>query len=329
MDDTYRRGPLLLLSGRANRPLAEAIGAELRTSTGAAKIHNFADGEIFVRIDRNARGRDVFIVQPTVANGDNIMELLLLIDAAKRASAARVSAVVPYFGYSRQDRKDQSRVAIGAKLVANLIAAAGADRVVSIDFHQHQIQGFFDIPVDHLYAAPVFTGYFLGKRLPDPVVVAPDVGSAKMARGFARRLRGTFAIIDKRRPAPNVSEIVNVVGDVEDRTCLVADDMIDTGGTIVQAVRALKERGARSVYVVATHALLSGDAAAKLSAAPIEELVITDTISVPRGKMFPRMKVLSVAELLAQAIRSIHSNESVSELFEYTEREAPPKVALA
>ena len=329
MDDTYRRGPLLLLSGRANRPLAEAIGAELRTSTGAAKIHNFADGEIFVRIDRNARGRDVFIVQPTVANGDNIMELLLLIDAAKRASAARVSAVVPYFGYSRQDRKDQSRVAIGAKLVANLIAAAGADRVVSIDFHQHQIQGFFDIPVDHLYAAPVFTGYFLGKRLPDPVVVAPDVGSAKMARGFARRLKGTFAIIDKRRPAPNVSEIVNVVGDVEDRTCLVADDMIDTGGTIVQAVRALKERGARSVYVVATHALLSGDAAAKLSAAPIEELVITDTIAVPRGKTFPRMKVLSVAELLSQAIRSIHSNESVSELFEYTEREAPPKVALA
>ena len=329
MDDTYRRGPLLLLSGRANRPLAEAIGAELGTSTGAAKIHNFADGEIFVRIDRNARGRDVFIVQPTVANGDNIMELLLLIDAAKRASAARVSAVVPYFGYSRQDRKDQSRVAIGAKLVANLIAAAGADRVVSIDFHQHQIQGFFDIPVDHLYAAPVFTGYFLGKRLPDPVVVAPDVGSAKMARGFARRLKGTFAIIDKRRPAPNVSEIVNVVGDVEDRTCLVADDMIDTGGTIVQAVRALKERGARSVYVVATHALLSGDAAAKLSAAPIEELVITDTIAVPRGKTFPRMKVLSVAKLLAQAIRSIHSNESVSELFEYTEREAPPKVALA
>ncbi len=329
MDDTYSRGPLLLLSGRANRPLAQAIGAKLGTSTGAAKIHNFADGEIFVRIDRNARGRDVFIVQPTTANGDNIMELLLLIDAAKRASAARVSAVVPYFGYCRQDRKDQSRVAIGAKLVANLIAAAGADRVVSIDFHQHQIQGFFDIPVDHLYAAPVFTGYFLGKRLADPVVVAPDVGSAKMARGFARRLKGTFAIIDKRRPAANVSEIVNVVGDVEGRSCLVADDMIDTGGTIVQAVRALKERGAGPVYVVATHPLLSGDATAMLAAAPIEELVITDTIAVPPTKKFPRMKVLSVAGLLAQAIASIHSNESVSELFEYTEREDLPKVALA
>lgn len=329
MDDTYRRGPLLLLSGRANRSLARAIGARLGTSTEAAKIHNFADGEIFVRIDQNARGRDVFVVQPTISNGDNIMELLLLIDAAKRASAARVSAVVPYFGYGRQDRKDQSRVSIGAKLLANLIAAAGADRVVSIDFHQHQIQGFFDIPVDHLYAAPVITGYFLSKQLADLVVVAPDVGSAKMARGFARRLKGTFAIIDKRRPAANISEIVNVVGDVEDRTCLITDDMIDTGGTIVQAAWALKERGARTVFVAGTHALLSGDAVSKLSAAPIEELVVTDTIAVPPHKQFPRMKVLSVAGLLASAIASIHSNESVSELFEYKERETTAKVALA
>ena len=329
MDDTYRRGPLLLLSGRANRPLARAIGVRLGTSVEAAKIHNFADGEIFVRIDQNARGRDVFVVQPTIPNGDNIMELLLLLDAAKRASAARVSAVIPYFGYCRQDRKDQSRVAIGAKLVANLIAAAGADRVVSIDFHQHQIQGFFDIPVDHLYAAPVITGYFLNKPLEDPVVVAPDVGSAKMARGFARRLKGTFAIIDKRRPAANVSEIVNVVGDVKDRTCLITDDMIDTGGTIVQAACALRDMGARAVYVAGTHALLSGDAVAKLSAAPIEEVVITDTIAVPPGKQFPRMKVLSVAGLLASAIASIHSNKSVSQLFEYTEREVPAKVALA
>jgi len=329
MDDTYRRGPLLLLSGRANRPLADAIAQRLGTTADAAKIHNFADGEIFVRIDKNARGRDVFIVQPTIANADNVMELLLLIDAARRASAARISAVVPYFGYCRQDRKDQSRVAIGAKLVANLIQAAGADRVVSIDFHQHQIQAFFDIPVDHLYAAPVLTGYFLKKRLRDLVVVAPDVGSAKMARGFAGRLGGTFAIIDKRRPAPNTSEIVNVVGDVKGRTCLVTDDMIDTAGTMIQAVHALRERGARAVYLAATHALLSASAVAKVSAAPIEELVVTDTIAVPASKIFPRMKVLSMAGLLASAISSIHSNESVSQLFEYKERDAPAKIALA
>jgi len=198
-------GPLLLLAGRANRPLAGEIAAALGTVADGVTIRNFADGEIFVRIDRNARGRDVFIIQPTVANADNIMELLLLVDAAKRASAARVTAVVPYFGYGRQDRKDQPRVSIGAKLVANLIVAAGANRVLSIDFHQHQIQGFFDIPVDHLYAAPVFTSYFREKQLSDLVVVAPDVGSAKMARGYARRLSATFAIIDKRRPFANVS----------------------------------------------------------------------------------------------------------------------------
>lgn len=329
MDDTYKRGPLLMLAGRANLPLAREIAGKLGTSIDNADVYNFEDGEIFVRIVRNARGRDVFIVQPTVAGADNIMELLLLVDAAKRASAARVSAVVPYFGYGRQDRKDQPRVAIGAKLMANLMVAAGADRVVSIDFHQHQIQGFFDIPVDHLYAAPVFTRYFLEKRLRDPVVVAPDVGSARMARGFARRLGATFAIIDKRRPAPNVAEVLNVVGEVKDRTCLVTDDMIDTGGTIALAVQALMDRGAGSVYVAATHALLSGDAVAKLSAAPLEELVVTNSIDIPDSKRFSRLKVLSVAPLLARAIRYIHSNESVSQLFEISTREDPPKVALA
>ncbi len=329
MDDTYKRGPLLMLAGRANLPLAREIAGELGTSIDNAVVYDFEDGEIFVRIVRNARGRDVFIVQPTVAGADNIMELLLLVDAAKRASAARVSAVVPYFGYGRQDRKDQPRVAIGAKLMANLIVAAGADRVVSIDFHQHQIQGFFDIPVDHLYAAPVFTHYFREKQLRDPVVVAPDVGSARMARGFARRLGATFAIIDKRRPAPNVAEVLNVVGEVKDRTCLVTDDMIDTGGTIAQAVQALMDRGAGAVYVAATHALLSGEAVAKLSAAPLKELVVTNSIDVPEPKRFERLKVLSVAPLLARAIRYIHSNESVSQLFEISSREAPPKVALA
>jgi len=304
------------MAGRSNRPLAEEIGQALGKSTDTATIRDFADGEIFVRIDRNARGRDVFIIQSTVAPAENIMELLLLIDAAKRASAARVTAVVPYFGYGRQDRKDQPRVSIGAKLMANLIVAAGADRVVSIDFHQHQIQGFFDIPVDHLYAAPVITKYFREKGLEELVVVAPDVGSAKMARGFSKRLDATFAIIDKRRHAPNESEVLSVVGEVEGRTCLLTDDMVDTGGTLTNAVHALKERGASSVYAAATHALLSGQATERLSAAPLEEFVVTNTIHIPDDRRFPRLKVLSMAGLLSEAIDHIHSNESVSQLFE-------------
>jgi ribose-phosphate pyrophosphokinase len=316
MDDTYQRGPLLLLSGRANRPLAAEIGERIGTSPDAATIRQFEDGEIFVRIDRNARGRDVYIVQPTAAPADNILELLLLIDAAHRASAARVTAVIPYFGYGRQDRKDQPRVAIGAKLCANLIVAAGADRVISIDFHQHQIQGFFDIPVDHLYAAPVITRYFLDLGLEDLVVVAPDVGSAKMARGTARRLDATFAIIDKRRPKANSSEVLNVVGDVEGMNCLVVDDMVDTAGTLSNAVHALKDRGAKAVYAAATHALLSGEAVARLRAAPLEEMVVTNTIDVPPHKRFDKLRILSVADLLAKAIDHVHSNESVSELFE-------------
>jgi ribose-phosphate pyrophosphokinase len=316
MDDTFRRGPLLLLAGRANRPLAAEIGKLLEEPSDSVTIYDFADGEIFVRIDENARGRDVFIVQPTVAPADNIMELLLLIDAATRASAARITAVIPYFGYGRQDRKDQPRVAIGAKLAANLVTVAGADRVLGLDFHQHQIQGFFDIPVDHLYAAPVLTRYFQEKQLEDLVVVAPDVGSAKMARGFAKRLEATFAIIDKRRPAPNVAEVLNVVGDVEGKTCLIADDMVDTGGTMALAVHALRNRGAKAVYACATHALLSGDAVAKLSASPLEELVVTNSIQIPEERRFKQLRILSVADLLARAIRYIHSNASVSQLFE-------------
>ena len=331
MEDSLVRGPLLLLAGRANRPLAREIADALGTSCDGVTIHNFADGEIFVRIDRNARGRDVFIIQPTVANADNMMELLLLIDAARRASAEHVTAVVPYFGYGRQDRKDQPRVSIAAKLVANLIVAAGADRLVSIDFHQHQIQGFFDIPVDHLYAAPVFTAYFRQKQFSNLVMVAPDVGSAKMARGFAKRLGASFAIIDKRRPAANVSEVLHVVGEVEGRTCLIVDDMIDTGGTIAQAVTALKDRGAEGVYVAATHALLSAEAVDRLAASPLEELVVTNTIHVPDAKRFDRMQVLSVADLLARAITYIHSNASVSKLFELRDRKGKgrAKVALA
>jgi len=319
MEETFGRGPLLLLAGRANRPLADEISELLEVPVDGAFIRDFADGEIFVRIDRNARGRDVFIMQPTISPSDNIMELLLLIDAAKRASAARVTAVIPYFGYGRQDRKDQPRVAIGAKLVANLVVKAGADRVLGIDFHQHQIQGFFDIPVDHLYAAPVITQYFIEKKLDDLVVVAPDVGSAKMARGFARRLGASFAIIDKRRPAPNQSEVLSVVGEVRGRQCLLADDMVDTAGTLTSAVHALHERGASAVYACATHALLSGQARERLEASPLAELVVTNTVQIPDKRRFDRLVVLSVAELLARAIEYIHSNESVSQLFRIEE----------
>ena len=315
MDDT-RGGPLLLIAGRANRPLALEIGRILGEDPESATIRDFADGEIFVRIDRNARGRDVFIMQPTVAPAGSVVELLLLIDAAVRASAARVTAVVPYFGYGRQDRKDQPRVAIGAKLMANLMVAAGADRVIGMDFHQHQIQAFFDIPVDHLYAAPVLTHYFREMNLPDLVVVAPDVSSAKMARGFAKRLDATIAIVDKRRPAANQAEVLNVVGEVDGKTCLIVDDMVDTGGTLANAVIALKERGATQVFAAATHAILSGSAVERLAAAPLEEFIVTDTIHVPESRRFDGLKILSVAELFAKAIECVHENKSVSELFE-------------
>jgi ribose-phosphate pyrophosphokinase len=307
---------MLLLSGTANRPLAEEIGRHMGLPLGDATVRRFADGEIFVRINQNARGRDVFIIQPTPPPADSIMELLLLVDAAKRASAARVCAIVPYYGYARQDRKDQPRVSLGAKLVANLLEAAGADKVLGIDFHTHQIQGFFDVPVDHLYAAPVLTNYFRSLNLAAPVVVAPDVGAAKMARGFARRMEATFAIIDKRRPSQNVAEVMEVVGEVGDRPCIIVDDMIDTAGTLVSVVTALKERGATAIYAAATHALLSGPARDRLSASPVEEVVVTNTLHIAPEKRFDKLRVLSVAELLARAIRYTHSNESVSQLFD-------------
>jgi ribose-phosphate pyrophosphokinase len=316
MVDQPAQAPMLLLSGTANRPLAEEIGRHMGLPLGDATIRRFADGEIFVRINQNARGRDVFIIQPTPPPADSIMELLLLIDAAKRASAARVTAIVPYYGYARQDRKDQPRVALGAKLVANLMEAAGAQKVLGIDFHTHQIQGFFDVPVDHLYAAPVLTHYFREKKLDNPVVVAPDVGAAKMARGFARRINANFAIIDKRRPTQNVAEVMEVVGEVEGRNCIIVDDMIDTAGTLVSVVEALKERGALEIFATATHALLSGPARERLSASPVSEVVVTNTLHTPDDKRFDKLRVLSVAELLARAIRYTHSNESVSQLFD-------------
>jgi ribose-phosphate pyrophosphokinase len=308
--------PMVMLAGSSNRLLAEEIAQNIGIPLGDATVRRFSDGEIFVRINENVRGRDVYIVQPTYAPADSVMELLLLIDAARRASAARITAVVPYLGYARQDRKDQPRVAIGAKLIANMITVAGADRVLGVDFHAHQLQGFFDIPVDHLYAAPVITRYFRDKQIDNLVVVAPDVGAAKMARGYAKRLGGSIGIIDKRRPTANVAEVLNVIGDVDGRDCLLADDLIDTAGTMVEAISALKKRGAREVYVCATHALLSGPAVDRLANSAVTEVVVTNTIPIPESKRFDRLTVLSVADLIARAIRYTHSNESVSSLFE-------------
>ncbi|OYV73142.1 MAG: ribose-phosphate pyrophosphokinase [Gemmatimonadetes bacterium 21-71-4] len=305
-----------ILSGTANRALAEEIARHIGIELCKVTLTRFADGEIFVRIDENVRGNDVFIVQPTNPPAENVLELLLMIDAAKRASAARVTVVMPYYGYSRQDRKDQPRVAIGAKLLANMIMAAGAHRVLGIDFHQHQLQGFFDIPVDHLYAMPVFTAHYRRKALQDIVVVAPDVGSAKMARGFAKRLNASLAIIDKRRPAANVAEVVNVVGEVEGKDCILTDDMIDTAGTVSEAARALKDLGAHSVFCCATHALLSGPARDRLMASPIEEVAVTDTIALPEERRFEKLAILSVGELLSKAIRFTHAEQSVSSLFD-------------
>ncbi|HUF27769.1 MAG TPA: ribose-phosphate pyrophosphokinase [Gemmatimonadaceae bacterium] len=305
-----------LLSGTANRALAEEIARHLGVELCKTTLTRFADGEIFVRIDENVRGHDVFIVQPTNPPAENIMELLLLIDAAKRASAARVTCVMPYYGYSRQDRKDQPRVAIGAKLLANMIQVAGADRVLGVDFHQHQLQGFFDVPVDHLYAAPVIVSHYRKKGLKNLTVVAPDVGSAKMARGYAKRLNGLLAIIDKRRPSANVAEVLNVVGEVEGRDCLIPDDMIDTAGTVTEAARALRALGANDIYVCASHALLSGPAVERLNEAPITEVTVSDTVAIPEDRRFPKLKVLSVGELLAKAIRFTHSEQSVSSLFD-------------
>lgn len=304
------------MSGSANRALAEAVAENLGVPLTRVNLGRFADGEISVRIDENVRGNDVFILQPTNPPGENILELLLLIDAARRASAARITCVIPYYGYGRQDRKDQPRVPIGAKLMANMIASAGADRVLGIDFHQHQLQGFFDIPVDHLYAMPVFAAHYKKKNLQEPVVVAPDVGSAKMARGFAKRLNATLAIIDKRRPAANVSEVVNVVGEVTGRDCILVDDMIDTAGTVTEAAKALKALGAMDIYICASHALLSGPAKQRLTDAPIKEVAVTDTIQVPENRRPPQLAILSVGELIAKAVRYTHAEQSVSSLFE-------------
>ncbi|MFN2433278.1 MAG: ribose-phosphate diphosphokinase [Gemmatimonadota bacterium] len=305
-----------LLSGPANRPLAEEMAEYLGIELTDVETRKFSDGEIFVKINENIRGADCYILQPTNPPADHLMELLLLIDAARRASPFKVTAVIPYFGYARADRKDQPRVSIAAKLVANLITAAGADRVMTIDLHSHQIQGFFDLPLDHLYGSILFLEYYRKKRLGDDlVVVGPDVGSAKMVRGMAKRMDASIALIDKRRPAPNEAEVMNLIGDVRGMTAIVVDDMIDTGGTFAQAACALLENGAERVLGCATHALLSGSASERLQAAPYEEIAVLNTIFIPEERIFPKLHVLSVAPLLSQAIANNHEYRSVSALF--------------
>ncbi|MEO0019389.1 MAG: ribose-phosphate pyrophosphokinase [candidate division WOR-3 bacterium] len=307
---------LKIFSGRANKPLAEEICAHLEIPLGEAEVTNFADGEIRVSINESVRGDDVFVVQPTPPPADNILELLLMIDALKRASARRITAVIPYYGYARQDRKDKPRVPLSAKLIANLLTRAGVDRVLTMDLHADQIQAFFDIPVDHLFSTPVLIEYYR-QHTANLVVVAPDTGRANRARGFAQRLKDDIplAIIDKRRTAPNQVEALRVVGEVGGMNALIFDDMIDTGGTLINATRALINAGAKTVRATATHGLFSGNAINLIAGSPLEEVVVTDTIFHPQAKQHEKIKILSVSSLLAEAILRIHREDSVSSLF--------------
>ena len=308
---------LKIFSGTANRPLAEAIAAHLDTTLGDVTITRFPDDEMLVKINEDVRGRDIFIIQPTCRpQNDNLMELLLCIDAACRASAERITAVIPYYGYARQDRKDEGRVPISAKLVANMLEAAGASRVLTVHLHAHQIQGFFDIPVDHLLPEPVFTEYYRGLDLKDLTVVSPDVGNVKMARVYAEHLDGDLAIIDKERVGGGEVRAAALIGTVDGRNVLMVDDMITSGGTIRQAVNLVKARGARDIYVAATHPVLCGDAVRRLKESPIKEVTVTDTILLaPEAAALENLKQLSLAPLLGKAIKRIHKHESVSELF--------------
>ncbi|MCX5800360.1 MAG: ribose-phosphate pyrophosphokinase [Candidatus Eisenbacteria bacterium] len=306
---------LKVFSGNANSKLAADVCGYLGTALGDIEVSEFNDGETRVKLNENIRGVDVFIFQPTFPPSKNLMELLVMLDAAKRSSARRVTAVIPYFGYARQDRKDQPRVPITAKLVANLITVAGAERVLTMDLHSAQIQGFFDIPFDHLYAAPVLIDYLSKKAFKDLVVVAPDIGSVKMARAFAKRLGASLALIDKRRPKPDVSEVLNVIGEVEGRDVVIVDDLISTGGTIAEAAAALHRQKARRITVGCSHPVFCKDALVLLGRAPIEEIVVTDTIPLAPETLIPKIKVLSVAELLGEAIKRIHEERSLSSLF--------------
>ncbi len=312
-------GEIKIFTGNSEPALARAICDRLGVSLGQAEIGRFSDGEISVSIGETVRGCDVFVVQSThqPAN-DNLMELLIMMDAFKRASAGRINAVIPYYGYARQDRKVKSRDPITAKLVADLLTAAGADRIITMDLHSEQIQGYFDIPLDNLLAAPLIHDYFLDKGLTDQedvVMVAPDLGSVTRTRRVAGRLGAPIAIIDKRRPKAGVSEVMNIIGDVRDKRCIMVDDMIDTAGTIANAARALKDHGARAIYAAATHAVLSGEAIRRLAEAPLDEVIVLDTIGIPPEKQLDKVVVLTCADLFSEAIRRVFRNEPLSSLF--------------
>jgi len=306
-----------LFSGNANKGLAIEIADFLGISLGDASVSTFNDGELMVQINENARGMDVFVIQPTCTPvNHNIMELLLMIDALRRASAGRITAVIPYYGYARQDKKVQPRVPISARLVANLISVAGANRVLTVDLHVGQIQGFFDIPVDHLYASPVLLDYIRNKYSNNTVIVSPDAGGVERARAFAKRLQASLAIIDKRREKANVSEVMNVIGDVTNKDAILLDDMIDTAGTITQAVSAIKEKGAKRIIAACTHAVLSGPSLERINESGLEEVIVTNTIPMDsKQKKCKKLTVLSIAPLLGEAIRRIHEESSISSLF--------------
>ena len=308
---------LAIFSGNSNKPLAEKICNYLGIKLGDVSVDRFSEGEIRVKINENVRGKDVFVIQSTCppAN-ENIMELLIIIDALRRASAQRITAVIPYFGYARQDRKDQPRVPITAKLVANLITTAGADRVLTLDLHAGQIQGFFDIPVDNLFAVNIFVDYLKKKKLKDLLVVSPDVGGIKMARAYAKRLSADLVIVDKRRINDRDTEIMHIIGEVDNRTAILIDDIVATAGTLTEAVSALSQHGAKEVYAAATHPVLSGSALERLKKSNSKELIVSDTIPIEKEKMIDKIKVLSVAKLFGEAIRRIHLGESISILFQ-------------
>jgi ribose-phosphate pyrophosphokinase len=306
-----------LFSGTANRPLAEEIARHIGVTVGESKIQRFADGEIYFQSLENVRGVDVFVVQPTCYPVDqHLVELLVMIDALKRASAARITVVVPYYGYARQDRKDKQRVPISAKLVADLLTTAGANRALFVDLHAAQIQGFFNIPVDHLFASPVLVGYFREMHLPNLTVVSPDAGGVERARFFAQKIGAPLAIVDKRRTDMNVAEVMNVIGDVKGKSCLILDDIVDTAGTLIKTVDALYENGAATVYACASHAVLSGPAIDRIANSRLEQLVVTNTIPLREAaQKLSKIKVLSIAGLIGSAIENIHLETSVSSLF--------------
>ena len=303
--------PISLFAGRSNPALASAIASAAGRPLGQVTIRDFADGEVYVRYEESIRGTDLFIIQSTPPPAENWMELLLMVDAARRASAARITAVVPYFGYARQDRKDQPRVSIAARMLAHLLQETGVQRVLTMDLHAAQIQGFFDVPVDHLYGSAVFEEHYLERD--NLVVVAPDVGASKVARAYAKRLGADLALIDKRRPQANVAEVMNIIGEVEGRNCLLIDDMVDTAGTLCSGANALRAAGALRVEAFATHALLSGPAHDRIEASCLERLIVTDTI--PLRRTSNKIEVISVAPLFADAIRRIYADESISTLF--------------